>query len=76
MGIAVSKGAGLGMAPCRIRRKASWRVSTPRMAVVAGSKAGVLPSSCCWSPMTLPKLVEVIRLAMARKSSKVSIEKV
>ena len=53
-----------------MRRKASWRVSTPKMAVVAGSRAGVLPPSCCCSPMTLPKLVEVIRLATLRNSSK------
>ncbi len=53
-----------------MRRKASWRVSTPRMAVIAGESAGVLAPSCCWNPMTLPKLAEVRRLATARNSSK------
>ena len=56
-----------------MRRKASWRVSTPRMLDVAGARAGALPSSCSCNPITLPKFAEVMRFATARNSSKVVV---
>ena len=53
-----------------MRRKASWRVSAPKMLVVDGPSAGLLAPSCSCAPITLPKLAEVSRFATARNWSK------
>ena len=70
IGRPVSKGAGFGTTPLWMRRKASWRGSTPERVVMAGPRVDVFSLSCCWRPMTLPDLVHVRTLATARNESK------
>ena len=68
-GTAVSNGAGLGAIPCKMRKNASCLVSTPKIADEAAPLA-IVPGSCSWIPMMLPKLAQVMRFATARNSSK------